>query len=70
VFQSVLSQWVDETSVVLDAEEEGGSSASYPETRGESASSYFVVDSQNDNAKYEKSLFCACVVVRKKYLFL
>ncbi|KAG0294457.1 hypothetical protein BGZ96_001116 [Linnemannia gamsii] len=49
MFQSAMSQWVDETIVVSDAEE-GGSNTSYSDIRGGSASSSVAVVSQNDRS--------------------
>lgn len=48
MFQSALSQWVDETSAASDVEEERGSNNSYPVINGDSASSSFFVVGPND----------------------
>ncbi|KAF8942586.1 hypothetical protein BGZ47_006323 [Haplosporangium gracile] len=48
MFESVLSQWVDETGMVSGAKKGEESKISYPEIVGESASSSFVVVAQDD----------------------
>ncbi|KAF9139200.1 hypothetical protein BG015_002131 [Linnemannia schmuckeri] len=48
MFQSVLSQWIDETSMGSDAKEGEGSNTSYAELVDESASSSFVVVAQDN----------------------
>ncbi|KAF9544621.1 hypothetical protein EC957_011836 [Mortierella hygrophila] len=48
MFESVLSQWVDETSVVSDAEDGERSYTPYPETVSKIASSSFVIVAQDD----------------------
>ncbi|KAF9145316.1 hypothetical protein BGX30_009566 [Mortierella sp. GBA39] len=48
MFESVLSQWVDETSVVSDTEDGKRSNTSYPETASKKALSSFVIVARDD----------------------
>ncbi|KAG9066712.1 hypothetical protein KI688_012621 [Linnemannia hyalina] len=48
MFESVLSQWVEETSVVSDAEDGERSNTSYPGTASKTTSSSFVIVAHDD----------------------